>query len=181
MISKNNIWLYGASGRAGNLVVKNYSGKIVISKVPDMSRRKLTEKQKEYNVLMKLANMFAQGVTENPGKKQEASEVLGVPYNKVYRALIKEYVKRKGEIHDLLPSFQADKYKNTAIKHEHYINTSEENGKPVLKGKDVSVEIILQRLSRGLSFTEILEEYPQLHIPDILAALSYASEKIAGK
>ena len=49
------------------------------------------------------------------------------------------------------------------------------NGKPVISGTRISVEFILEMLSSGMSFEEILEEYPHLKREDILAALIYAT------
>ena len=47
-------------------------------------------------------------------------------------------------------------------------------GKPVIKGTRIPVDAIIRRLSEGLSFEEILEEYPSLTREDIKAALKYA-------
>lgn len=47
-------------------------------------------------------------------------------------------------------------------------------GKPVIKGTRISVELILEMLSSGMSIDEILNEYPHLQREDILAALAYA-------
>ncbi len=182
MISKNNIWLYGASGKAGNMVVKNYSGKIVISARPDMSRRVLSEKQKEFNELMKYANEWAKKVMLNPKQKEEACLTLRVPANKVFRAMVKEFILRKGDVDDILPSYVSQKYKNNGINHEHFINTESpvNEGKPVIKGTDIPIEVVLQKLSRGTTFPELLEEYPRLKMEDILAVLAYASERVSG-
>ncbi|MBI2452496.1 DUF433 domain-containing protein [Candidatus Pacearchaeota archaeon] len=48
-------------------------------------------------------------------------------------------------------------------------------GKPIIKGTRISVEFILEMLSSGMSFENILEEYPHLKKEDILAALVYAT------
>ena len=47
-------------------------------------------------------------------------------------------------------------------------------GKPVIKGTRVTVELILKKLSEGMSMKELLETYPHLKKEDILAALRYA-------
>lgn len=49
-------------------------------------------------------------------------------------------------------------------------------GKPVIKGTRISVEFILELLSNGWSYEQILEEYPQLKKKDILAAIQYSLE-----
>src|SRR5690606_38668040 len=107
---------------------------------------------------------------------------LRVPANKVFRAMVKELILRKGDVDDILPSYVSQKYKNNGIKHEHLINTESpvNEGKPVIKGTDIPIEVVLQKLSRGTTFPELLEEYPRLKMEDILAVLAYASERVSG-
>ena len=52
-------------------------------------------------------------------------------------------------------------------------------GKPVIKGTRVTVELILKKLSEGMSMKELLETYPHLKKEDILAALSYSADVIS--
>jgi len=52
-------------------------------------------------------------------------------------------------------------------------------GKPVIKGTRITVELILKKLSEGMTFEELLEAYPHLSKDDILAALSYSADVIA--
>jgi predicted nucleotidyltransferase len=96
MIVTGNPLLEGVSGKMKNLVVKQYEGKIVLSAVPDMSNRKLTEKQKEANQRMKSAINCAQAITENPRLKQRACELLNVAPNKVFRAIVKHFLLNDG-------------------------------------------------------------------------------------
>jgi hypothetical protein len=96
MIS-NNPLLSKASGRLGHLIVKQYGDKTVISAFPDMSRRKLTTKQKESNERMRMAIFAAKRNTRTPESKQRACELLQVPANKVFRALVKEHLLTDGE------------------------------------------------------------------------------------
>nr|NIT55163.1 DUF433 domain-containing protein [Fodinibius sp.]NIV10123.1 DUF433 domain-containing protein [Fodinibius sp.]NIY23747.1 DUF433 domain-containing protein [Fodinibius sp.] len=42
-------------------------------------------------------------------------------------------------------------------------------GKPVIKGTRITVELILRKLSQGLTVEEILDGYPHLTKEDILA------------
>jgi uncharacterized protein (DUF433 family) len=49
-------------------------------------------------------------------------------------------------------------------------------GKPVIEGTRLTVEHILEEMSHGLSFQELLEAYPTLTREGILAALEYAAE-----
>ncbi len=52
-------------------------------------------------------------------------------------------------------------------------------GKPIIKGTRITVELILRKLSEGMSFEELLEAYPHLNKEDILAALSYSADVIS--
>ncbi|MDF5729795.1 MAG: DUF433 domain-containing protein [Rhizonema sp. PD38] len=47
-------------------------------------------------------------------------------------------------------------------------------GKPIIRGIRISVAMILELLVKGVSQQEILEDYPELEIEDIQAALFYA-------
>ena len=52
-------------------------------------------------------------------------------------------------------------------------------GKPIIKGTRITVELILKKLSEGMTFDEILEAYPHLSKEDILAVLSYSADVVA--
>ncbi len=54
-------------------------------------------------------------------------------------------------------------------------------GKPVIRGMRISVEMILELLSKGATWEEILEDYPELEPDDIRAALLYAHHLVAGE
>jgi uncharacterized protein (DUF433 family) len=54
-------------------------------------------------------------------------------------------------------------------------------GKPVIKGTRITVELILRKLSEGMSIEQLLESYQHLSKEDILAALTYASDLIANE
>jgi len=51
-------------------------------------------------------------------------------------------------------------------------------GKPIIKGTRISVEFILELLSEGWTYEDILKNYPQLSREDILAAVEYSLEMI---
>ncbi len=53
-------------------------------------------------------------------------------------------------------------------------------GKPVIKGTRITVEIILEKLSYGMTFSDILTAYPFLNEEKIKAALAYAAESLKG-
>ena len=48
-------------------------------------------------------------------------------------------------------------------------------GRPCIRGKRMRVTDVLELLSSGASFDEILEDYPFLEKDDILAAIEYAA------
>jgi uncharacterized protein (DUF433 family) len=50
-------------------------------------------------------------------------------------------------------------------------------GRPCIRGMRIRVVDILEMLSCGTSFDEILEDYPYLEREDILAALAYAARQ----
>ena len=54
-------------------------------------------------------------------------------------------------------------------------------GKPVIKGTRIPVELILRKISEGMSESEILAHHPQLTIEDIRAAAAFAADQLAGE
>ena len=52
-------------------------------------------------------------------------------------------------------------------------------GKPIIRGMRISVELILSLLMQGVSEQEILEDYPDLESADLRACLAYAHAVIA--
>lgn len=52
-------------------------------------------------------------------------------------------------------------------------------GKPIIKGTRITVELILRKLSEGMSVEGLLEAYPSLTREDVLAALSYSADVIS--
>lgn len=55
------------------------------------------------------------------------------------------------------------------------IDSSQLNGKPVIRGKRISVQTILEFLAAGESESEILRQYPSIEAEDIRACLQFAS------
>jgi uncharacterized protein (DUF433 family) len=60
------------------------------------------------------------------------------------------------------------------------VNPKVMTGKPVIKGTRIPVEQVLRLLAQGLSFEDILKDYPHLKKDDIMATLLYAA-KVMGK
>src|SRR5207249_3663255 len=52
-------------------------------------------------------------------------------------------------------------------------------GKPVIRGTQIPVELILRKLSEGASEADLLEGYPSLKREDIQAAMRYAADTLA--
>jgi uncharacterized protein (DUF433 family) len=50
------------------------------------------------------------------------------------------------------------------------------HGKPTIRNKRYTVDLILDLLSAGSTHAEILEDYPNLEEKDILACLAYATK-----
>ena len=49
-------------------------------------------------------------------------------------------------------------------------------GKPCIRGTRIWVSLILDFLANGMTTEEVLEEYPQLTIEDLRAAIAYGAE-----
>ena len=52
-------------------------------------------------------------------------------------------------------------------------------GKPIIKGTRITVELILKRLSEGITIDELTQDYSSLSKEDILSALSYTADVIS--
>ena len=57
------------------------------------------------------------------------------------------------------------------------INPEVRFGKPCIVGTRIAVEDILSWLASGMSYNEILEDYPLLNKEQILAALGFAAHR----
>ena len=55
------------------------------------------------------------------------------------------------------------------------------NGKPIIKGTRISVELIMRKLAGGYSFEDVLKAYPHLTKEQIAAACEYAADVIANE
>jgi hypothetical protein len=93
-ILKNNPFLQNASGTIGKeLVFKRYYDKTVVSKIPDMSNRVLSEKQIESNERLRMANLYAKFIYKKEEDRLPARIRLKLPPHKsLFHALVKEYL-----------------------------------------------------------------------------------------
>jgi len=57
------------------------------------------------------------------------------------------------------------------------IETGKCGGRPCIRGMRIRVTDVLQLLSAGASYEEILADYPDLEREDILAAMAYAAHQ----
>jgi hypothetical protein len=88
LIMKTISWHFGA-----DVVIKNVRGKTIVTSYPDMSKRQLSPKQIEMNDLMEEASSYAQGTIRNEELKNAAQLRLNVTSNRLYHALVREYMK----------------------------------------------------------------------------------------
>ena len=66
------------------------------------------------------------------------------------------------------------------IKWQNYIEERKDVmlGKPVCKGTRLTVEFVLRQLGSGMTYQEMLEQYPTLKPEHIRAALLYAADVV---
>lgn len=57
------------------------------------------------------------------------------------------------------------------------IEPGQRSGKPCIRNMRITVGDVLGWLATGMSYDEILEDFPELTKEDILAALAYAADK----
>ena len=67
-------------------------------------------------------------------------------------------------------------YQNIIIRNPEIMN-----GKPIIKGTRISVELILKKLSEGVTIQELLQIYPHITHLQVLATLEYASNIIGNE
>ncbi len=57
------------------------------------------------------------------------------------------------------------------------IEPGKRSGKPCIRGMRITVYDVLSYLASGMTYQEILEDFPYLTQDDILACLSYAADR----
>ena len=57
------------------------------------------------------------------------------------------------------------------------LEAGKRGGKPCIRGLRIAVYDVLFMLSEGMSQQEILEDFPELELADILAVLSFAADR----
>ena len=98
MAISESLLLKDLSGQIGKeLVFKQYGGKTVVSKYPNMGRRVLSSAQLRVNETMEEANYEARRIMADETLRNAAQVRLNVKRNKLYTTLIKEYFKKVRE------------------------------------------------------------------------------------
>jgi uncharacterized protein (DUF433 family) len=68
------------------------------------------------------------------------------------------------------------------IMHERIeINPGIMDGKPVVRGTRIPVELVLRKLGAGMSLEAVLADHPRLTRDDILAAQAFAADYLANE
>ena len=57
------------------------------------------------------------------------------------------------------------------------IEPGKRRGQPCIRGMRITVYDVLSYLASGMSYVEVLEDFPDLTREDILASLEYAAER----
>jgi uncharacterized protein (DUF433 family) len=65
------------------------------------------------------------------------------------------------------------------IEYQDYITieSGKRSGKPCIRGLRITVYDVLNMLADGMSFEEVIIDFPKLTKDDILACLSYAADR----
>jgi hypothetical protein len=94
MAKTNNPLFRDVSGTIGKLLTyKKYYDKTVLSKVPNMSNRVLSEKQLELNERMRLANRYAKSIYKVEANRiAERVRLKLPPHKSLYHALVREWL-----------------------------------------------------------------------------------------
>lgn len=58
------------------------------------------------------------------------------------------------------------------------IESGKRSSKPCIRGMRITVSDVLEYLASGMSFDEILSDFPELTIKDIRACLAFAADRI---
>jgi len=91
--TKNPLFRQVSGSLGGQIVYKQYHDMTVISKMPDFSKRKLSDKQKDWNERMSIATAYAKYTCQSEEKKLRAKIRLDLPSHKpVFQALVKAHL-----------------------------------------------------------------------------------------
>ncbi len=86
--------LSGIKGRVGDLVVKHYKDKVVVTKAPNFGPDKPSKLQKVYRSEFSKAVAYAKAITRNPEKKKAYAKKVAKG-QRVYNYAMQEYLRNK--------------------------------------------------------------------------------------
>lgn len=66
-----------------------------------------------------------------------------------------------------------------SVTHRIEINPKVMLGKPVIRGTRIPIELLLRKLSEGVTEEDLLDAYPGLTREDIQSAMAYAADTLA--
>jgi uncharacterized protein (DUF433 family) len=68
---------------------------------------------------------------------------------------------------------------NNMVNYKEYITieSGKRSGKPCIRGLRITVYDILNMLADGMSYDEIIDDFPKITRQDILACLAFAAER----
>ena len=98
MISENVLWKKVSGQFNRQLVFKQYGDKTVITRYPDMRKRKLSAKQVRVTEMMGDACEYAKGILRNEELSHAAQIRLNVTRNRLYPSLVSEYFRSKKDV-----------------------------------------------------------------------------------
>jgi uncharacterized protein (DUF433 family) len=74
-------------------------------------------------------------------------------------------------------SNQKNEQKNMNYRDRITIESGKRSGKPCIRGMRITVYDVLSYLASGMTYQEVLEDFPYLTKEDIFACLSYAADR----
>ena len=74
-------------------------------------------------------------------------------------------------------SNQKSEQKNMNYRDRITIESGKRSGKPCIRGMRITVYDVLSYLASGMTYQEVLEDFPYLTQEDIFACLSYAADR----
>ena len=74
-------------------------------------------------------------------------------------------------------SNQKNELKNMNYRDRITIESGKRSGKPCIRGMRITVYDVLSYLASGMTYQEVLEDFPYLTQEDIFACLSYAADR----
>ena len=118
--TKNPLFRQVSGSLGGQIVYKQYYDKTVISTMPDFSKRKLSEKQKDWNRRMRYATYYAQYVCESEERKVRARIRLKLPPHKaVFQGVVKAHL----DYHKNIPTSKFGDLQGTELDFDSNITT----------------------------------------------------------